>query len=277
MKAKGTFSLAHGTSCCPSSFAWNWNQIRNGCWIPLKYVDSGFLTMDDVFHALDSGFQNLKFCWISDSFTSGEWSIQQWNSYRIQRPSQLGPSALSYSATWLCVVYVTYTTPEAKREILGTRLIPHTTHYSSDEKLLLDTSLFVRVTTASLLKCLAELGVRSYTRWCLLSGLSPLVYNKGLSGVVNNDYDTLRVMYFKYRSRFALLVSAECSLKKWPSNRCKNIKKWWVTSALLALANIDHIFPQHASWCQIFQLLINPSRLLLCAISVVLVWQTFLN
>ena len=114
----------------------------------------------------------------------------------------------------VCSVCDIYHTRGQEREILGTRLIPHTTHYSSDEGLLLDTSLFVRVTTASLLKCLAELGVRSYTRWCLLSGLSALVYNKGLSGVVNNDYDTLRVMYFKYRSRFALLVSAECSLKK---------------------------------------------------------------
>ena len=46
-----------------------------------------------------------------------------------------------------------------------------------------------------------------------------------------------------------------------------------MTSALLALANIDHIFPQHTLY-QIFQLLINPSRLLLCAISVILVWQT---
>ena len=45
---------------------------RNGSWLPLKYVDSGFHKMDSCFHALDLGFQNLKYCWILDYFTSGD-------------------------------------------------------------------------------------------------------------------------------------------------------------------------------------------------------------
>ena len=42
--------------------------------------------------------------------------------------------------------------------------------------------------------------------------------------------------------------------KRWPSNRCKT-EKQWLTSALLALANIDHIFTLH-TFCRVFQLLI---------------------
>ena len=45
---------------------------RNGSWLLLKYVDSGFHTMDSCFHALDFGFQNLKFCWIPNYFASGD-------------------------------------------------------------------------------------------------------------------------------------------------------------------------------------------------------------
>ena len=45
---------------------------RNGSWLSLKYVDSGFHKMDSCFHALDFGFQNLNYCWILDYFTSGD-------------------------------------------------------------------------------------------------------------------------------------------------------------------------------------------------------------
>ena len=46
---------------------------HHGFWITLEEVDSGLHTMDSGFHALDCAFQNLKFCWIPGSFTSGDY------------------------------------------------------------------------------------------------------------------------------------------------------------------------------------------------------------